>query len=46
MITAINFGGLSKPAPKPAPLVAPLPAEYNQPRLKQTVKNLKPKPIN
>ena len=44
MITAINFGGLSKPAPKPKPIIAPLPEEYNQPSPNQTIKNHSPKP--
>tara|TARA_Y100000992_G_scaffold238374_1_gene169131 strand:+ start:774 stop:911 length:138 start_codon:yes stop_codon:yes gene_type:complete len=44
MITAINFGGLSKPAPKPATLIAPLPAEYKQPTPNTTIKNPAPKP--
>ncbi len=44
MITAINFGGLSKPAPKPLPLVAPQPVEYTQPAPNQTIKNHSPKP--
>ena len=44
MITAINFGGLSKPAPKPKPIIAPLPEEYEQPSPNQTIKNHSPKP--
>ena len=44
MITAINFGGLSKPTPKPLPLVAPQPVEYKQPTPNQTIKNHSPKP--
>ena len=43
MINAINFGGLSKPAPKPEPLIAPLPEEYKQPETNQTIKNHTPK---
>ena len=43
MITAINFGGLGKPAPKPKPLVAPLPEEYKQESSNQTIKNPYPK---
>ena len=44
MITAINFGGLSKPAPKPQPLIAPLPEEYKQPTPNLTIKNPAPRP--
>ena len=44
MITSINFGGLSNPAPKPQPLVAPLPEEYKQSPSNQTIKNPAPKP--
>jgi hypothetical protein len=43
MITAINFGGLGKPAPKPKPLIAPLPEEYKQPQPNLTIKNRPPK---
>ena len=44
MITAINFGGLSKPVSKPQPLVAPQPVEYTPPVPSQTIKNHSPKP--
>ena len=45
MITAINFGGLSKPAAKPKLLIAPLPEEYHVKKL-EVVKNIKPHQVD
>lgn len=45
MISNINFGGLSKPAPKPQPLVAPDPVEH-QNKKQEIVKNKNPKQID